>query len=212
MVNEYTCLANLLPPKYWQDTANNLTADQSSSAISFFATYAGSFGYTTDELNQLKDELYDYIGKNGMFLSNDIWNYKTEDPFSWWTVHGLNKQSKLYLIATKILAIRPSNCDVEKNFSLEKTIHTKTRNRLGDKTVEKLVCVKQHLTNSTRSKKQSEIDFGSECESDSNATVCNREDVPEFEDEDSVYIFEDQLERIDHIEVVEQSEETLQIN
>ena len=74
------------------------------------------------------------------------------------------------------MAVRPSNCDVERNFSFQKNIHTKTRNRLGDGTVEKLVCVKQHLTTGSRSKKQLDIDFTAGSESDSDATICNIED------------------------------------
>ena len=141
MVNEYTCLANVLHPDYRKDSKkNNLTVQQTTIATNFFETYAQSLGYELEELSQVVAEFYDYIGKNELYASKSLWTYKTEDPFAWWrTVSGLNKSGKLHLIAMKLLAVRPSNCDVERNFSIQKNIHTKQRNRLGDGTVEKLV-------------------------------------------------------------------------
>ena len=168
LVNEYTCLANVLHPKYWStDSSSNLTADQITTATQFFLTYAESFGHEADELIEIKAEFFNYIGKNGPYSSKDLWSYKTCDPFSWWrTVYEINKSSKLHLIATKLLAVRPSNCDVERNFSIQKNTHTKLRNRLGDGTVEKLVSIKQFLTTGSKSKKQPAIDFDSDSGSD----------------------------------------------
>ena len=198
MVNQYSCLANVLHPKYWHNP--NLTTEQIATATDFFPIYIASFGFETEEISLLQLEFFDYIGMNGPYESKALWDYKKEDPFAWWkTARNLNRNGKLYSIAVKLLAVRPSNCDVERNFSTQKLIHSNLRNRLGDATVEKLVCVKQHLTTGTRTKKQRGIDFGLESDSDSDATIDNREEI--FDNE-YLYFDGDVPADIDHTEIV----------
>ena len=148
----------------------------------------------------LKLEFFDYIGINTTYSSKALWDYKKEVSFAWWrTAHNLNRICKLHLVARKLLAVRPSNCDVEKNFSTRNLIHTKLRNRLGDARVEKLVCVKQHLIIGTKSKKQLEIDFGLDSTSDSDVTIDNREEVP---DDENLYSESNDVSDIHHVEIV----------
>lgn len=198
MVNKYTCLANVLHPKYWHNS--NLTTKQIATATDFFPEYVASMGFGTEEVNLYQLEFFDYIGMNGAYSSKALWDYKKEEPFAWWrTANNLNRTGKLHLIAEKLLSVRPSNCDVERTFSTQKLVHSKLRNRLADERVEKLVCVKQHLAAGTRAKKQLGIEFGLDSNSDSEATIDNRENVP---DDDYLYLEGDELADIHHTEII----------
>jgi len=83
-------------------------------------------------------ELAEYIGKLGGFASNHLWGDVTQKPVNWWNLMK-GRYPILSDIAIRILSIPATSAASERNWSTFGFIHSKLRNRLHEKRVEKIV-------------------------------------------------------------------------
>ncbi|GAB0091238.1 hypothetical protein DMENIID0001_060560 [Sergentomyia squamirostris] len=69
------------------------------------------------------------------------------DAISWWKFWASSKSltNGLGFIAIRLLEAPATSASVERSFSMQGAIHTKTRNRLVDKRIEKLLYIKFNL-------------------------------------------------------------------
>lgn len=87
-----------------------------------------------------------YKSKSGFYGRPILWEVASQndcDPVTWWK--GLCANQPLQPIATRLLQLIPSSAASERNWSTHQLIHSKKRNRLLGKRVEKLVAVRSNL-------------------------------------------------------------------
>jgi hypothetical protein len=85
-----------------------------------------------------------FRAKDGLWKGEGVWaSAKHVSPSTWWK--GLCGTEAVSPIATILLQIPPSSASSERNWSLFGNIHTKTRNRLTNDRIQKLVSVRANL-------------------------------------------------------------------
>jgi len=72
-------------------------------------------------------------------------------------VKAFPSTKKLATIASRLFSIPVSNASVERNFSLQSKIHSKSRSRLSSKTIEKLVRLKWYLAEANDKTKMNDV-------------------------------------------------------
>ncbi|OXA37509.1 hypothetical protein Fcan01_27767 [Folsomia candida] len=137
-------LANLLDPRYrgrtFKDDEHRLVL-----TLEELQTYAESLGVIPTE--SLKEELGNQITnfrmKEGLFNSTML---SHRLPFKYWdNMRQFQSTSLLAGIAVRLLSIPASSAAVERSFSRQGNVHTKTRNILTHENVNRLMCIKWNL-------------------------------------------------------------------
>lgn len=98
-----------------------------------------------DDASHVYRELRDVWNRRGVFAGNVNWNgFKGyQDPASWWSDQACSKL--LQELAIYTLSINPTAGAAERNWSVHGFLHNKSRNRLANESVEKLVYVFTNL-------------------------------------------------------------------
>jgi hAT family C-terminal dimerisation region len=103
----------------------------------------------------LRRQLAAHMSRSGLFAKG-IWASRkpgvnvsvalviTLAPDGWWREVGSDTPD-LCRVATRVLAMVPSSCSIERSFLLQKRIHSKVRNPLAHKTVRQLMFVHCNL-------------------------------------------------------------------
>uniref|UniRef100_U9TXR5 HAT C-terminal dimerisation domain-containing protein n=1 Tax=Rhizophagus irregularis (strain DAOM 181602 / DAOM 197198 / MUCL 43194) TaxID=747089 RepID=U9TXR5_RHIID len=82
-------------------------------------------------------ELAEYVGKTGSFAHSNLWGDVIQNPVNWWNLMK-GRYPILSDIAIQILSIPATSAASERNWSTFGFIHSKLRNKLHEKRVEKL--------------------------------------------------------------------------
>jgi hypothetical protein len=100
---------------------------------------------STENASRVLEEYAEYLGKLGNFSRLHLWESNlVKNPINWWClVKG--RYPILSEVALKILSIPATSAASERNWNTFGFIHTKVRNRLNDKRVEKLVYMNWNL-------------------------------------------------------------------
>ena len=94
--------------------------------------------------NKIIAEIADYRTSSGDLFGNRLlWTNKSISPVTWWK--AFCSDTVLSNVAITILNFPPTSASVERSFSRQSYIHSKTRNRLTNAKVEKLVFVSHNL-------------------------------------------------------------------
>ena len=83
-------------------------------------------------------ELAEYVGKTGGFAPNHLWGNVIQKPINWWHLMK-GRYPVLSDVAIQVLSIPATSAASERNWSTFGFIHSKLRNRLHEKRVEKIV-------------------------------------------------------------------------
>jgi len=83
-------------------------------------------------------ELAEYVGKSGGFAPSHLWEDVIQKPVNWWNLMK-GRYPILSDVAIRILSIPATSAASERNWSAFGFIHSKLRNRLHEKRVEKIV-------------------------------------------------------------------------
>ena len=93
--------------------------------------------------NKIIAEIADYRTSSALFGNKLLWANKSISPVTWWK--AFCSDTVLSNVAITILNFPPTSASVERSFSRQSYIHSKTRNRLTNDKVEKLVFVSHNL-------------------------------------------------------------------
>ena len=85
-------------------------------------------------------ELAEYVRKTGGFAHSHLWGDVIQKPINWWNLMK-GKYPILSDVAIWILSISATSAASERNWSIFGFIHSKLRNRLHEKQVEKIVYI-----------------------------------------------------------------------
>ncbi|CAB4403798.1 unnamed protein product, partial [Rhizophagus irregularis] len=83
-------------------------------------------------------ELAEYVGKTGSFAHSYLWGDVIQKPVNWWNLMK-GRYPILSDVAIRILSILATSAASERNWSTFGFIHSKLRNKLHEKRVEKIV-------------------------------------------------------------------------
>jgi 16S rRNA G966 N2-methylase RsmD len=142
--NEFHYLAYFLDPRYRGELIEN---DENSicEVLKTLEKYAEDLGLINDEKDreELADCISNFRNKDKLFgcslLADKI-------PGKYWhKMKAYSKYKKLATIGSKLLSIPSSSAGVERNFSLQGRTHTKSRNRLKETTIDKLMRIQWAL-------------------------------------------------------------------
>jgi len=136
--NEFHYLAYLLDPRYRGELVEN-DEDSICEVLKTLEKYAEDLGLINDEKDreELSDCISNFRNKDKLFGCSLL---ADRNPGKYW--HKMKAYSKYKILATigsKLLSIPSSSAGVERNFSLQGRTHTKSRNRLKDTTIDKLM-------------------------------------------------------------------------
>ena len=93
-------------------------------------------------------DLASYRTCTGFYERDYLWESANSlKPAVWWG--GLCASQPLEPLASRILSVPPSSAGSERDWSIQSSIHTKTKNRFRNDRVEKLKAVRQNLQYST---------------------------------------------------------------
>lgn len=101
------------------------------------------------DANKIMGEMTSYCRKNGFFAKEAIWvaagqiGQYNNSPSDWWAVYC--RHQELSKVAIRILEMPATSAACERSFSQHGSIHSKKRNRLTNKHVEKLLYISQNL-------------------------------------------------------------------
>ena len=130
--------ANLLDPRY---KGNKLSDDDISSAFDCIRTQAG---HSDLDIARILSNLAEFRTSTGLWKRSYLWDStKHTDPATWWK--GLCTNQPLTPVAIRLLEVPPTSAACERIWSGFGNIHTKKRNRLTNKHVEKLVAIHSNL-------------------------------------------------------------------
>ena len=93
--------------------------------------------------NKIIAEIAAYRTSSALFGNKLLWANKSISPVTWWK--AFCSDTELSNVAITILNFPPTSASVERSFSRQSYIHSKTRNRLTNDKVEKLVFVSHNL-------------------------------------------------------------------
>lgn len=184
--NDYYYLAFVLDPSHFynEDERRRLLTDSEMNvANETFEEYlAKHLELSSDEKATISNCFLLYKRKMGYFT-----NKNPANPVNFWlNFLDYTDYKGLAYLALKLLSIVPHSCDCERMNSIEKAVHSKTRNRLAADKVEKLMCCKSYLRNkedykeSQRNKASNDPD---ECAPLNLDLFCFDEDQDEDQDE-----------------------------
>ena len=146
-------LATVFDPRYFHNPDGHpLNNEQLSSANEYFETSLDSFDY--ENAAGISDCYLKYRNKQE-FFKNKIYS---GCPIRFWRQYLTFSENykQLALIALKFISVHPHSCDCERQHSVHKAIQTKSRNRLSDDTVEKLLRCKTYLWHNDAYEKERE--------------------------------------------------------
>ena len=83
-------------------------------------------------------ELAEYVGKTGGFAPSHLWGDVVQKPINWWNLMK-GRYPVLSDVAIRVLSIPATSAASERNWSTFGFIHSKLRNKLHEKRVEKIV-------------------------------------------------------------------------
>ena len=133
--------AYMLDPKCHESHDADLSEEQINSAYVVISAIARHL-----HLNEGKvmASLAKFRAKDGLWSGEGVWaSAEHISAATWWK--GLCRSEAVSPIASVILQIPPTSALSERNWSLFGNTHTKTRNRLTNDRVEKLVAIRSNL-------------------------------------------------------------------
>lgn len=129
--------ANLLDPRY---KGRNLLSTEFASATDYLTNFCS---FLNQDLVSIMTNLAEFRTKSGFWSKPQLWlPIHNLEPRLWW--EGLCDSQPIASVAIKILSV-PSSASAERNWSLFARTHTKSRNRLTDDRVNKLVTISANL-------------------------------------------------------------------
>lgn len=148
-LTKFHYLANYLDPRYNGNcfSSNEIEVLKVKNTL---LEYAENLNIVTDEVSKeaLADALSEFRNNEGLFSSPLLSKRKA---LSFWKfVKGFENSKGLATIAIRLLSIPASSASVERSFSLQGRLHSKDRNRIGEKKIEMLMKIQSVLRTQTR--------------------------------------------------------------
>jgi hypothetical protein len=134
-------LANLLDPRYRGDRFKDdeMRMQLVLNKLEAYGSETNLMSSSQEKL-EIGRQLTSYRNNDGLFGSNMLMD---NVPHMYWNNLMLFKStSALAQIAVRILSIPASSAAVERSFSIQGNLHTKSRNRLSEDNVDKLMRIK----------------------------------------------------------------------
>lgn len=181
-VTPYHYLANLLDPRY-RGQRFSTDGQKILQVVNLLDSYALTLGLalTTEEKQKVGTQLTAYRNNEDLFSSPMFFH---EVPNKYWKNFLMYDSTKLIAtIGCRILSIPATSADVERSFSIQGNVHTKSRNRLTEKNIDKLMRVKWHLYFEA---KQKELERSKSTRDDRDDNSRNDEDFEHEEEADDI--------------------------
>jgi hypothetical protein len=136
-------LTHILDPRYKDD--HSLTDEQFHQANTYFIEYMKLLDYSNKEQELAREAFFNYKQNSGLLFENAP---KFNNPIDFWkSFLDYGSVKGLANIGIRLLSIVPHSCNCERMNSIEKHIHSKSRNRLKLIKVEKMLNIKSYLKN-----------------------------------------------------------------
>ncbi|KAK3916489.1 Lysophospholipase NTE1 [Frankliniella fusca] len=134
-----TCF--LLDPRFKDKHRDMLSAEDIVAVIDFIGVMSRHMDLNEGDVIASVGR---YRTRTGLFANEGIWlAAERMVPHVWWA--GVCESEPVATIARRLLSLPPSAAECERNWKLRKFIHSKTRNRLLNERVRKLVATKAAL-------------------------------------------------------------------
>ncbi len=140
-VTLYHYMANLLDPRY-RGQRFSMDAEKMLRVVNLMESYAANLGIatTSEEKQKIGTQFTAYRQNEGLFSSPMFFH---DVPNKYWTNFLVyDSTSLIATVGCRILSVPATSADVERSFSVQGNVHTKSRNRLTEKNIDKLMRVK----------------------------------------------------------------------
>lgn len=154
-VSMYHYVANYLDPRYRGARFQNDHA-RTMNVLKALESYAQKVGVavTLEDKQRLGTQLTSFRMGLGLFSTSMLHH---PVPMQYWRNYlQFPDTNILAQVGCRLLSIPASSAGVERSFSMQGYIHNKSRNRLGEVKMDKLMRIKWSLTNQAKSSKHNE--------------------------------------------------------